>query len=80
MLVTFFTSGSAEEVPKYMSYDVAFVLAAQDRVGVVDTPLVPLAGDGLAGTGGGPTVGLVVVNDQIADDVEPTAFFATTFQ
>jgi len=54
------------------------VLAPQDRVGVVETPVTPLAGDG--GPGADGVVPVIVVKDQIDEEVEPMEFLATTRQ
>jgi hypothetical protein len=54
------------------------VLAPQDRVGVVATPVAPLPGDGGPGTEG--AVPVTVMKDQIDEEVELLEFLATMYQ
>jgi len=53
------------------------VAAAQLSVGAPDTPVEPVAGDGLEGA---PGTASAVLNVQVGDDVEPVELLATTRQ
>ena len=70
-------NGGEATVPKYTSQEVAPLDAIQLNTGIADTPVAPFAGQVSTGVGGAATC---VVNDQIAEAVEPPAFFATTYQ
>jgi hypothetical protein len=66
-------------VPRYRSYEVALLDAAQFSVGVVDWLAAPLAGDIRVTCAGRDAA--TVVNDHVPDaGADPALFVATTFQ
>jgi hypothetical protein len=62
-------------VPKYTAYIEAPLLVPHVNTGLKETAVALFAGESAAGAGTG-----AVVNDQTADDVDPVALIATTFQ
>jgi hypothetical protein len=65
-------------LPRYRSYEVALLDAAQFSVGVVGWLVAPLPGDVSVTCAGAATA---VPNDQVIDaGAAPALFFATTFQ
>jgi hypothetical protein len=62
---------------------VVLLSAVHPRLAEFDMPVAPFAGEGLVGAAGAGTGGSAaeaVLNDQVADVVEPPEFLATTLQ
>jgi hypothetical protein len=65
-------------LPRYRSYEVALLDAAQLSVGVANWLVAPLPGDVNVTCAG---IDAAVANDQVIDaGADPALFFATTFQ
>jgi hypothetical protein len=67
-------------VPKYTSYELAPLHAPQLSAEVVETPVAPLVGEGVAGVDGADDCDWAVVKDQIGEEADPVEFLATTRQ
>ncbi len=66
MAEVFVTIGGVGDVPKYTSYDIAAAAAPQERDGVTEMPVAPLAGEIKTGAAGGGPVTVTVAAPLLA--------------